>query len=170
VPGRFNLLEAEGVQIIVDYGHNPAALHALGEAAAALGPRPTTVAFTLPGDRRDQDLVDSTLALLPFVDRWVLYESEDLRGRAPGEMPKLAAGALPPGTDVQCVPDQRSAVEQAWRQVGPGERLILIADEVEPAFEMLREVIGLSDEDMTCEVTLPNGWLAAEAEQTVQLA
>jgi hypothetical protein len=52
VPGRFNRMELHGIELILDYGHNPAALAALGQAVRALEPRRTIMAITLPGDRR----------------------------------------------------------------------------------------------------------------------
>jgi cyanophycin synthetase len=37
VPGRFNVLEIARAQVVLDYGHNPAAMEALGQALEALG-------------------------------------------------------------------------------------------------------------------------------------
>lgn len=60
VPGRFNRLEINGVELLLDYGHNPAALEALSQAVQALEPRRTTMAITLPGDRR----IDEATAII----------------------------------------------------------------------------------------------------------
>src|SRR5205085_8190178 len=95
-PGRFNLLDVDGVEVLVDYGHNAAAMTALGEAVGGLGRRPTTIVMALPGDRRDCDLL-ATAAAASFGDAYVLYDLVDRRGRAPGEVPALIASALPPG-------------------------------------------------------------------------
>lgn len=54
VPGRFNVRELAGVQVIIDYAHNLAAMEALGQAVQALGRRRTVLVFTLPGIRRKQ--------------------------------------------------------------------------------------------------------------------
>src|SRR5215217_5864370 len=56
VPGRFNTVEIAGVEIILDYGHNTAAVAALGQAVTAMGQRRTVLVAGLPGDRRDADL------------------------------------------------------------------------------------------------------------------
>src|SRR6185369_9540003 len=91
VPGRFNVFELGGVQIVLDYGHNLAAMKALAEAVEALGPRHTVMALTLPGDRRDEDLIATLNATFPFANEYVLQDQEDLRGRPPMAVPNLLA-------------------------------------------------------------------------------
>jgi cyanophycin synthetase len=68
VPGRFNVFELNGVQVVLDYGHNLAAMQALAAAVEALGPRHTIMALTLPGDRRDEDLIATLEATFPFAN------------------------------------------------------------------------------------------------------
>src|SRR5205814_1677818 len=51
LPGRFNVSEIGGRQVILDYGHNAAAMRALGEAVVALGRRRTVLVLALPGAR-----------------------------------------------------------------------------------------------------------------------
>jgi cyanophycin synthetase len=75
VPGRFNVSEIGGVQVVLDYGHNTAALTALGQAVQALGTRRTVMVLALPGDRRDEDLRTSVEATLAYADEYVFYDS-----------------------------------------------------------------------------------------------
>jgi cyanophycin synthetase len=140
VPGRFNLSERHGIQVVLDYGHNVAALTALRQAVESLGPRRTVLALGLPGDRRDDDLRATAHCLTPVVDEYVLYELRDRRGRAVGEVQGIMREALPVAAPCALVPDQRAALAHAWTRVRPGDRLILIIDEVEEALEAM-EVI-----------------------------
>jgi cyanophycin synthetase len=139
-----------GVQVVCDYGHNVAAMQALAEAVAALGQRRTVVLVGLPGDRRDADLRATVQALLPRADEFVFYDQTDRRGRAPMEVPDLLANTVPDGMACRCAPSQAAGVEEAWRRVGPGERLILIADEVDEALDLLYELVEADAQNAAC--------------------
>jgi cyanophycin synthetase len=150
VPGRFNVGDVQGVQVVIDYGHNAAALSALGAAVSALGSRRTVMALTLPGDRRDSDLVASLEATLPHVDEYVLYDSRGRRGRQPLEVPRLLQARVPATTPTTLAPSIDDAIHAAWQRVRPGDRLVLIADEVGGVTELLDRVVGAGRQDASC--------------------
>jgi cyanophycin synthetase len=150
VPGRFNVGEAQGVQIVVDYGHNVAALRALTAAVGALGPRRTVMALTLPGDRRDQDLIASVEATLPYVDEYVLYDSRDRRGRDRLAVPRLLQAHLPAAVPSTLAATIDDALHAAWQRVDPGDRLVLIPDEVVGIPDLLDRVVGAARQDAAC--------------------
>jgi cyanophycin synthetase len=114
-PGRGNIYRAGGAPIVVDYGHNAAALAATGAMITSIwgaGPRRATAAWrsnhpteptslpaavaavTLPGDRRDDLLAESAGAIAASFGAVVIYEDSDKRGRQPGEMQQLISAAL----------------------------------------------------------------------------
>jgi cyanophycin synthetase len=140
VPGRFNVSEINGVEIILDYGHNQAALSALGEAVTALGERHTVMVIGLPGNRRNEDLVASFRATLPYVHAYVLHDLEKRHGRDAYEVPRLLQAELPAGRPSELAAGEPEAIWQAWQQVKPGERLIIIADIPEKTIAALQEL------------------------------
>ena len=140
MPGRFNLTERNGVEVILDYGHNRDAMLALAQACQALGRRRTVVVFTLPGDRRDEDLVATLAATTPFAHEYVLYETVDRRGRRAYEIPEFLSRHLPPGIPHELADDLRHGIRRGWSRVAPGDLLVIIAGVVEDAFEGLREL------------------------------
>ncbi len=86
--------------MLVDYGHNAAALEATGRLVREVWAGQPVAAVTLPGDRRDDLLVQSAEAIARWFPAVVLYEDSDKRGRADGEMLTLigtAAAAARPG-------------------------------------------------------------------------
>jgi len=101
-PGRGNVYvtkanqegPAEPSPVLVDYGHNAAALMATGELVRAAWSGHHVAAITLPGDRRDDLVTESAEAVASCFATVVVYEDEDLRGRAPGEMRELIAAAM----------------------------------------------------------------------------
>src|SRR5262249_20153375 len=80
--------------VLVDYGHNAAALHATGQMVASVWDGEPVAAITLPGDRRDDLITESAEAIASWFGTVVVYEDEDLRGRAPGEMRGRIAAAM----------------------------------------------------------------------------
>lgn len=80
--------------VLVDYGHNAAALHATGQMVASVWDGEPVAAITLPGDRRDDLVAESAEAIASWFGTVVVYEDQDLRGRAPGEMRDLIASAM----------------------------------------------------------------------------
>jgi len=150
VPGRFNRMELHGIELILDYGHNPAALAALGQAVRALEPRRTVMAITLPGDRRDEDIDESMTATLSYVDEYILYESMDQRGREPGETTARMRQPLPPNKPWEFADDQYEAVRKGLQRARPGDRLVVIVEEVDELLESLGALASQAAEDTLC--------------------
>jgi cyanophycin synthetase len=153
-PGRFNLTEINGVQVVVDYGHNEGAVKALSQAVQALGERKTFLILTLPGDRKDEDLLGTLRATFSFADSYILHDSEDRRGREENEVPKLLQQHIPADIPCQMVRNEQEAMATVWQQVKPGDRIVIIADLVEETIAMLRERAQHMAEDAACQSPL----------------
>ena len=101
-PGRGNVYavaagpaaSAAAGPVLVDYGHNAAALQATGQMVAAVWAGEPVAAITLPGDRRGDLITESAEAIASWFGTVVIYEDQDLRGRAPGEMRAHIAAAM----------------------------------------------------------------------------
>ena len=140
LPGRFNRRDIKGIDVVMDYAHNEAALKALGEAIQSLDKRKTYMILALPGDRRDEDLVRSLEATLPYVNGYILHDLLDRRGRAELEVPHLLERHLPPGVPYQFAANQHEALAKAWAQIRPGDRLIVIADVVDDTAQAIQKL------------------------------
>ncbi|HEX4094704.1 MAG TPA: Mur ligase family protein [Trebonia sp.] len=127
-PGRGNVYLAGCSPVIVDYGHNAPALHATGRMVTDVWGGEPVAAITLPGDRRD-DLVAATAeAIATWFGRVVIYEDEEKRGRAPGEMTGLVTAAMRrarPGITVARADGPRSALSAAVAMAAGGPVLFL---------------------------------------------
>lgn len=140
VPGRFNVMDINGIEVILDYGHNTAALRACMEAISVMDERPTTMVIGLPGDRRDADLISTIEATIPHIDYYVLHDLQDRRERAPLEVPQLLRQRIPARIKSDFAEGPEDAIYKAWSHVKPGERLIIIADIVDEAIEILQRL------------------------------
>jgi cyanophycin synthetase len=150
VPGRFNVTLLNEVEVLLDYGHNPAALAALGQAVQSLGRRHTVMAIALPGDRRDEDLMASIDATRSYVDEYVFYDLEGLRGRASGEVPRMMQARLDGSAPSEIVGTEEQALHRAWTRVGPSGRLILIVDHVDESLALVRDLDESPAGDALC--------------------
>jgi cyanophycin synthetase len=93
-PGRGQLYLAAGSPVIVDYGHNAAALDATGRMISKVWGGEPAAAITLPGDRRDDLVIKAAEAIAAWFGRVVVYEDADKRGRVPGEMTRMITAAM----------------------------------------------------------------------------
>ncbi|SIN78621.1 cyanophycin synthetase [Singulisphaera sp. GP187] len=140
-PGRFNVLEANGAAVIIDYGHNPSAVTALVEALEMFPQQRRTIIFSAEGDRRDEDIVRQTEILGDAFDSVILYEYPNRRGREPGEILGLLREGFATATrlsDIIEAPDEPTAIDQALRALKPGDLLVVQPKEID---DVVSEVI-----------------------------
>jgi cyanophycin synthetase len=145
-PGRFNVTDAPGFTAIVDYAHNPAALHALGSAvtqlaAASPGGRRIGVLST-PGDRRDEDILEIGRIAAQYFDDLVFREKPDGRGRAAGGVVALlqegAIDAGMPPERIQIVFDETAAMETALQMAGPADIVAMTVTDVDGVWHQVQ--------------------------------
>jgi cyanophycin synthetase len=114
--------------VLVDYGHNAAALLATGELVATSWAGTPVAAVTLPGDRRDDLVAESAEAIATWFAAAVIYEDDDLRGRTPGEMRELIAAAMRkarPGIQLKHASGARAALREAITLAAGGPVLFI---------------------------------------------
>ena len=95
-PGRANRFVVNGATVVVDYAHNAHGLRALVRMAAHWPSERRLILASSAGDRSDADLGAMADVLASFgADRYLLSDTpEYLRGRAPGELPRVLQEAL----------------------------------------------------------------------------
>ena len=134
-PGRMNIYDEHPFKVILDYGHNPAAVEVMCELVKRLdvdGRRLCVLAA--PGDRRDEDIADIGRIAAGHFDRYICRRDDHLRGRKPDEVPQLLRDALVangvPPDRIQAIPDEQAAVDMALREADAGDLVLIFADAV----------------------------------------
>jgi cyanophycin synthetase len=132
-PGRMNVFSEHPFKVLFDYGHNAHAVSAMADLAQRLevsGRR--IVVLAGPGDRRDEDLVAIAQAVAGRFDHYICRRDDNLRERAPDEVPRIQAAALREagvrGEAISVIPDEQAAVAAALRMGEPGDLLLIFAD------------------------------------------
>jgi cyanophycin synthetase len=134
VPGRFNIVEANGATIIIDYGHNPSAVAALIEAIEMFPNPRRSIIFSAEGDRRDEDILRQMNMLGESFDAISLYEYANLRGRQRGEIMALLRQGLvsaPRATEITEHPGEPEAVDLALKALQAGDLLVIQPKEID---------------------------------------
>ena len=130
-PGRLMRYELGGLQVVVDFAHNPAALTNLLELAGRLRQGRLALLLGQAGNRTDTDLRNlATAAAAARPDLVIIKEiTSHLRGRGVGEVPAVLRGALAraglPEATIQEQPDEISAVRAVLSWARPGDVLAL---------------------------------------------
>jgi len=165
-PGRLNITRAPGFTTIVDYGHNPAALHALGQTLAGMRDDHERLigVVSTPGDRRDEDILELGRIAAGIFDELIFRERPDGRGReAGGVVTLLQRGALAGGGDpssIHLVLDERAAMELALRTACPRDLVVLMPTDVEGTWRQVQEFArmrALEDADAVDAAEAPAG-------------
>lgn len=139
--GRANLYELGGGYVLLDYGHNPAAIDVVGRMVESWGTGEKTCVLGLPGDRTDELLADSARAAAAVFDRIILREDDDLRGRKDGELATMLHNLLKlEDPDVLCsiVTDEIEALGIAIEDVREGDVVVAFCERLEKSREYLK--------------------------------
>ncbi len=131
--GRLMRFERAGVHILVDYAHNPDGLRGLLQVAEHLrGPRGRLgLLLGHAGNRQDTELEALAAAAAQFHPALIVIKENEahLRGRPPGEVPRLIHAALlragTPQAALQLRMSELEAVHAALAWARPGDVLAL---------------------------------------------
>jgi UDP-N-acetylmuramyl tripeptide synthase len=129
--GRATLLDIGGIQILLDYAHNPHGMSALVGLALSLPAKRRLVMVGQAGDRSDEAIRQLARAVWQLRPNHVVVKDMDefLRGRAVGEVPALLADefsriGLPAEAVTRAGPDI-AGVRQSLEWARPGDLLVL---------------------------------------------
>jgi cyanophycin synthetase len=132
-PGRMMRFAVDGATVLVDYAHNPDGLSGFLTVAAHLRGAAGRLGLLLghAGNRQDADIAELARVALEFrPDLIVVKENESqLRGRAPGEMPRLIRAELErlgfPDANMPVRNSEVEAAHYALEWARPGDVLAL---------------------------------------------
>jgi cyanophycin synthetase len=134
-PGRMNIYDEHPFKVILDYGHNPAAVEAMCDLVGRLevaGRRLCVLAA--PGDRRDEDIKEIGRIAAGRFDRYICRRDDQLRGRKPEEVPHLLRDALLEygvgAEQIAVIPDEQAAVDASLREAQAGDLVLIFGDAI----------------------------------------
>lgn len=134
VPGRMNVYDEHPFKVILDYGHNPAAIQAMINLSLRLDVEGRRLCvISAPGDRRDEDIraIARQVAHGNF-DQIIIRRDDSRRGRGDEEVPRLIEDELlASGVDayaIKIIIDEQEAVDAGLRMAQRGDLLLIFGD------------------------------------------
>ncbi|MDX6694832.1 MAG: cyanophycin synthetase [Blastocatellia bacterium] len=139
-PGRLNLIEMGDFTVLIDFAHNPAGMEALQRFISKFPNKTKTGVIGGTGDRRDDDLLLYGRIAAQMFTNVIVREDDDLRGRAPGDATRCVIEGLKsvnPNLPIKEISDAPEAINYAMRHARKGELLVILADNVGRAVELV---------------------------------
>ncbi len=154
-PGRMNVFDEHPFRVILDYGHNAAAINSiclLVERLEVTGRRICVLAA--PGDRRDEDIRAIADEASGHFEHYICRADDNRRGRGDDEVPRmlrdqLLANGIDTGA-IDVVPDEVLSITRALEIAREGDLVVLFADDVRRSWN---QVIHYKADSETTRVT-----------------
>ena len=134
-PGRNNVYDEHGFRVILDYGHNPAAISAMVGLVQRMKPRgKRIVQIGAPGDRRNEDYETIAKIIAGHFDIYLCDRDDDTRGRGPDEVPTLMreyllkVGVKP--EQIEVIPEEPKALDRMLKLAQPNDLLLVFGSDV----------------------------------------
>ncbi len=134
-PGRMNVFDEHGFRVILDYGHNEAAVGAMVDLVERLAPRgERIVCVTCPGDRRNEDIVAIAEKVAGKFDTYICHRDNNLRGRGPTEIPDLMRDALisfgVSEDRIRIIPEEMEALDTALSMARHNDLVLIFCEAI----------------------------------------
>jgi dihydrofolate synthase/folylpolyglutamate synthase len=134
VPGRLEVVSADGPLVLHDGAHNPAGAAALAEALPEVVGSRRLVAVI--GVLDDKDAAGMLRAILPLADAAVFTRSANPRSLPPATLAALSAQVG--GPPAECVADPHAAVERA-RELAGADGAVIATGSIYLIADLVRE-------------------------------
>jgi cyanophycin synthetase len=184
-PGRMNVFDEHGFRVILDYGHNEAAIRSMVELTTKLEPKgKRIVCITAPGDRRDEDLLATARTVAGHFDVYLLHTDDDLRGREPDEIQRMIErelrGAGVPGEAIQVMESETASLTRALELAEPDDLVLAFCAGITRAWKQIvhfkptngapAQPRATQQQDLEAEIDVPEGYTIVVDERGVRLA
>ncbi|GGY49409.1 cyanophycin synthetase [Parvularcula lutaonensis] len=184
-PGRMNVFDEHGFRVILDYGHNEAAIQSMVNLVNQLDTKgKRIVCATCPGDRRDEDIRAIARAIANQFDLYLCHTDDDLRGRAEGEVQQIMVDELKKqGVDptrIEVMKSEAESVDEALRRAGPDDLVLMFCAGVTRAWKQIvrfepehrppADPAEAEQKNLEAEIDVPEGYTIVSDDRGVWLA
>jgi cyanophycin synthetase len=131
-------------KVVVDYGHNTDGFLNTLQTVRKLNPKRVIGVVGMPGDRRNEDIIEAGRIMAQYCDEIIIKEDEDLRGREAGDVAALLRqAALKAGMEADrvavCLPET-AAVEDGMGRARKGDIVVVFYEKFAPVQELVKKV------------------------------
>jgi cyanophycin synthetase len=141
-PGRMNVFDEHPFRVILDYGHNAAAIASISQLVSRLdvGGRRICV-LAAPGDRRDEDIRAIAQEAAGHYDYYICKADDNRRGRGPDEVPEMLRDQLRESgvkkRRIDVISNEVDAVAAALGMAREGDLVMIFGDNIERCWSQI---------------------------------
>ncbi len=155
-PGRMNVFNEHPFKVVLDYAHNPAAFRVISDMVDRMDVLGSRIAvISMPGDRRDEDILESAQVLAGHFDSYICKADHNRRGRGEDEIPQLLrTGLIESGVDadnIVVIPEEVEAIDTALNSAGEGDLLVIFGDDITRCWKQIIYHGGDRDTEQAAE-------------------
>ena len=137
------MFDVNGVNVILDYGHNIDGYKVVIESLKNLGFKNITGIIGVPGDRDLNTMTEVGRISGEFFDSIVIKEDKDLRGKDKGEVARIInEGVLSSSRKdlkVKIILSEEEALRESLKLAKKGETIIMFFEDYEPLYDIINE-------------------------------
>jgi len=157
-PGRMNIFDEHPFKVLLDYGHNPAAVKTVCETVDLMETAGSNiVVLAAPGDRRDEDIIDIAKNTAGHFEHYFCKADDDRRGRGNDEIPQMQRQALIEAgvaeSQITIIPDEEEAVEAALNRAVASDLVVIFGDNIIRCWKQITR-FNNNDEDKTEDTSI----------------
>lgn len=138
--GRFNIYDYNGIKIILDYGHNIEGYKKVLPSLRKITQGKIIGVIGVPGDRSNYVAKKIGEVSSKYLDRIIIKEDKDRRGREKGEISELIYQGIVSNNDnikVRIILDEVEALKFALKNSVPGDTIIVFFEKLDPLVKFI---------------------------------
>lgn len=139
--GRFNRYDVNGINIILDYGHNIDGYKAVLSSIKNINTAKLYGVIGIPGDRKDDVAIKIGEVSSEFLDYIIIKEDRNLRGRKRGELAGLIEKGVKLGDKnkkYEIILREDEAFTKAISLAAKGDYIVVFFEEMEPLIKIIQ--------------------------------
>lgn len=148
-PGRMNQYDEHPFKVILDYGHNPAAIKVVCQTIDRFEVSGKKICvLAAPGDRRDEDIQEVAKEAAGHFDYYILKADDNRRGRDDREVPLMLQKQLiesgVKAEQLQVIASEVDAIESALEMAEEGDLLLIFGDDITRCW---KQILNFNEEN-----------------------
>jgi cyanophycin synthetase len=143
-PGRMNVFDEHPFRVILDYGHNAAAIASISQLVDRLETRGRRICvLAAPGDRRDEDIRAIADQVAGHYDHYICKADDHRRGRGHDEVPQMLRSRLREhgikDSCIELIPSEVEAVDAAMAMAQEGDLVVIFGDNIKRCWKQVAQ-------------------------------
>ena len=139
--GRFNMYDYNGINVILDYGHNIEGYKKVLPTLRYITNGKITGIIGVPGDRGNYVAKEIGKISANYLDKIIIKEDKDRRGKNIGEVAEVInQGVLESKNNIKAriILDEVKALEVAFNESIPGDTIIVFFEKLQPLLDFIK--------------------------------